>query len=90
MPTQHLLIKGRVQGVYFRASAKEVADALGLVGWIRNTAEGHVEALVSGTAYQLQDFLGWCRQGPAGASVTGVEVEDRAEENFENFRIIRG
>lgn len=90
MPTQHLLIKGIVQGVYYRASAKEVAESLGLVGWIRNTAEGNVEALVSGTSYQLQDFVDWCRIGPSGAVVTGIDVEERAEEPFENFRIIRG
>lgn len=89
MPTQHLLIKGKVQGVYFRASAKEVADALGVTGWIRNTAEGHVEALVSGTTYQLRDFADWCRQGPSGAIVTTVDIEERKDEHFADFKIIR-
>lgn len=90
MPTQHLLIKGTVQGVYYRASAREVADAIGLTGWIRNTPEGHVEAMVTGMPYQLQDFLVWCRKGPSGASVTAIEVEERSEESFVGFRIIRG
>ncbi|RYZ57262.1 MAG: acylphosphatase [Chitinophagaceae bacterium] len=90
MPTQHLLIKGTVQGVYYRVSAKEVADAIGLTGWIRNTPEGHVEALVNGMPYQLQDFVDWCRKGPSGAVVTGVDVENRPEESFAGFRIIRG
>ena len=90
MPTQHLLIKGTVQGVYYRASAKEVADAIGLTGWIRNTPEGHVEALVTGMPYQLQDFVDWCRKGPSGAEVTGIYVENRPEESSAGFRIIRG
>ena len=90
MPTQGLLIKGKVQGVYFRASAKEVADVLGLVGWIRNTADGHVEARVTGTPFQLQDFQDWCRKGPSGAFVTSVDVEEKDEESFPNFKIIRG
>ena len=90
MPTQHLLIKGNVQGVFYRVSAKEVADAMGLVGWIRNTSEGNVEAMVTGMPYQLQDFLDWCRKGPSGAQVTGVEVEEKDEESFTDFRIIRG
>jgi len=90
MPTKHLLIKGKVQGVFYRASAREVAEALGLTGWIRNTAEGHVEAVVTGTGYQLDDFISWCRQGPSNAVVTEVLIEDRSEEPFENFRVIRG
>lgn len=90
MPTHHLLIKGKVQGVFYRASAKEVADALGIGGWIRNTPDGNVEAVVSGTAYQLQDFLAWCRKGPERAMVSGVDVEEREEEVFEDFKVLRG
>ena len=90
MPTKHLLIKGKVQGVFYRASAREVAEALGLTGWIRNTAEGHVEAVVTGNGYQLDDFISWCRQGPSNAVVTEVVIEERSEEPFENFRVIRG
>ncbi|NTS42907.1 acylphosphatase [Flavisolibacter sp. BT320] len=90
MPTQHLLIQGTVQGVYYRASAKKVAEAIGVVGWIRNTPEGHVEAVVTGEPYQLQDFSEWCRKGPSGANVKAVDVEERSEEFFGDFRIIRG
>jgi acylphosphatase len=90
MPTKHLLIKGKVQGVFYRASAKEVADTLGLNGWVRNTEEGNVEAVVTGADYQLQDFIAWCRQGPSGAVVTDVQVREQQEESFPNFKIIRG
>ncbi|HEY1022364.1 MAG TPA: acylphosphatase [Flavisolibacter sp.] len=90
MPTHHLLIKGKVQGVFYRASAKEVADALGIGGWIKNTPEGHVEAVVSGAVYQLEDFLTWCHKGPNKAIVTGIAVEELEEESFDNFTILRG
>jgi acylphosphatase len=48
MITVHLLIEGEVQGVFYRATAKEIADKLGITGWIKNTWEGNVEAMVTG------------------------------------------
>ena len=59
MPTKYLLIRGRVQGVYYRASAKDMARKNGLTGWIRNTPDGHVEAVASGTEEQLELFINW-------------------------------
>ena len=90
MPTKHLLIKGKVKGVFFRASARDAAEKLGLTGWVRNTAEGDVEAKVTGTAEGLQKFVAWCHEGPSRANVTRVEVTDVAEEDFDGFAIIRG
>lgn len=89
MPTLHLTIRGKVQGVYYRASAKEKAGSLGVNGWVKNTKEGHVEAMVSGPLEQVLAFVDWCRQGPSGAVVTAVEVEERQEEDFGRFRILR-
>lgn len=89
MPTIHLIIKGKVQGVFFRASAKDVADALELTGWVRNTEEGHVEITASGTETQLQKFTEWCKEGPPRAIVTDVVVENLADENFKDFRVVR-
>ena len=88
MPTKYLLIRGRVQGVYYRASAKDMARKNGLTGWIRNTPDGHVEAVASGTEEQLELFINWCRQGPRGARVTEVEVRVVDEEEFDAFRIV--
>lgn len=90
MPTVHLLITGKVQGVYYRASAREEAERLGLSGWVRNTREGHVEAVVSGPSARLEEFIAWCRQGPPGARVSGVMVSEREEEQFSGFEIRRG
>ena len=88
MPTKYLLIRGRVQGVYYRASAKDMARKNGLTGWIRNTTDGHVEAVASGTEEQLELFINWCHQGPQGARVTDVEVRVVDETEFDAFRIV--
>jgi acylphosphatase len=89
MPTRHLLIKGKVQGVFYRATAKEVAERIGITGWVKNTPEGHVEATVSGTEKQVQEFIAWCRQGPQKAVVTGVDVQDVPDEFFTGFSVKR-
>ena len=90
MPTVHLLIKGKVQGVFYRATAKEVAQTLDLRGWIKNTPEGHVEAIVSGSEKSLQQFIDWCRQGPKKAVVATINVTSVGDEPFTDFRILRG
>ncbi len=90
MPTKHLLIKGKVQGVFYRATAKEIAEKLGLTGWVRNTDEGHVEAVISGPAGAVQQFVEWCWQGPRRAAVTAVDAVDFPEESFTGFTVIRG
>jgi acylphosphatase len=89
MPTVHLLIKGRVQGVFYRASAKEMADKLNLTGWIKNTTEGHVEATVTGDEQVLQKFIRWCKKGPPRAVVTEVMVNSLADVSFTKFSIAR-
>ena len=90
MPTKHLLIKGKVQGVFFRANARDLAEELGLTGWVRNTEEGDVEAMATGKLEQLQKFVDWCHLGPSRAKVTRVEEQDVAEVAFHGFKIIRG
>lgn len=70
-----LLIHGRVQGVYFRASARDTAAELGLRGWVRNRPDGSVEAVAAGREDTLESFVAWCGRGPAAAKVTRVWVE---------------
>lgn len=89
MAAVHLLIKGRVQGVFYRASAKEMAEHLHLTGWIKNTKEGEVEAVVNGNDNQVLQFVDWCRQGPPKAQVTDVVVSPATASSFPDFRIIR-
>ena len=88
MPTNRLLIKGKVQGVFFRAGAKEMANKIGLTGWVKNTIDGNVEALVTGTALQIDEFIAWSRQGPKRAIVTNVIITPEEEEPFTGFIII--
>lgn len=89
MPTVHILIKGKVQGVFYRATARQIAVSAGITGWIRNTEEGNVEAIVSGSEEQLQKFIQWCKQGSEKAIVDEVIVTDKEERIFAGFAIRR-
>lgn len=70
-----VVIRGRVQGVFFRAEAAERARSLGLAGWVRNNRDGTVEAVFQGDRDRIESMVAWCRRGPAAASVEDVEVE---------------
>ena len=78
-----LLISGRVQGVCFRAYARDEARRLGLRGWVRNLSDGRVEALVQGDPAKLGTFEAWCREGPSHARVRGVQVVEEATDTGE-------
>lgn len=67
-----LEIVGRVQGVYYRATAVQVARRLGLLGWVRNESDGSVRAVAQGPRPDLDKFIIWCRQGPPAARVDSV------------------
>lgn len=71
---RHLVI-GRVQGVWFRGSMAQEAQRLGVTGWVRNRADGSVEAMVAGTADQVAAIMNWARRGPPNAQVAQVAVE---------------
>jgi len=87
--TVHLLVKGKVQGVFYRASAKDVAEQLNITGWIRNTKEGDVEAVVTGNEDQVKEFIEWCKKGPAIAKVDKMIVTEKPSEHFFGFTIVR-
>ena len=69
-----LLIKGRVQGVFFRAHTRETAERLGLKGWVRNLPLRRVEAVFQGPRDQVEQAVAWCHQGPPSAVVSEVGV----------------
>lgn len=80
-----VVVTGRVQGVWFRESTRERAEALGLDGWVRNLASGQVEALFEGDEVAVRDAVAFVRQGPPLARVDEVQtvLEDpKAEEGF--------
>jgi acylphosphatase len=69
----HLIIRGFVQGVFYRASTQETAFRLGLKGWVRNLPDGNVEAVFEGPMDKLQQAVDWCHQGPTGARVYNID-----------------
>jgi acylphosphatase len=81
----HLFVSGRVQGVWFRESMRQEALAHGATGWVRNLADGRVEAVVCGKESTLQDMLAWARKGPPLASVTQVTSEEIPAQPFAGF-----
>ena len=87
--TVHLIIKGKVQGVFYRASAKEMAMKAQLTGWVRNTKSGDVEILATGREEDLNQFITWCGAGPAKARVEDVTVTDMPFSVFDRFEIMR-
>jgi acylphosphatase len=85
----HVVIEGRVQGVFFRASTKDEARVRGLAGWARNLPDGRVEALFEGDKRIVENLLAWCRKGPPYAYVTRVEVEWQAYVgDLADFKIV--
>jgi acylphosphatase len=89
METLHLLISGRVQGVFFRETSRRLAEKLYITGWIKNTPDGKVEALVTGDEKALNDFVNFCKAGPERAVVDEVKVSKQQKIDFEKFEIIR-
>jgi acylphosphatase len=71
----HAVVSGRVQGVGFRASAQQVAQRLGLAGWVRNLADGRVELEAEGPPEILDQLLAWLRKGPSLGRVDSVEAD---------------
>ncbi len=90
MKTYHLIILGKVQGVWYRASAKQKADQLGIKGWVRNLPSGDVEALIQGEEQNLNEMILWCKKGPEYAVVTNVNItEKKTDSEFKDFNIRR-
>jgi len=82
---RRLSIHGRVQGVWYRASAQTEASRLGLRGWVRNRHDGSVEALVIGIQAAIADFIDWAQVGPPKAQVLRIEISVADEEPTDGF-----
>lgn len=80
-------VSGRVQGVAYRMSLLREARALDLTGWVRNSPDGRVLFLASGTPESIDALLGWARRGPALARVDALEVEDAEEAPTATFEV---
>lgn len=84
----HLYIAGRVQGVFYRATCRDVAAGLGLAGWVRNCPDGSVEAVAEGPQSAVDEFIRWCRKGPPAARVSSVRLEWETPQNESGFRVL--
>lgn len=84
----HLIIKGHVQGVFYRANTVDRARALGLSGWVKNRSDGTVEAVAQGARKDVDQLVDWCRSGPPAATVTHVEVRmGGLDTGLEGFQV---
>jgi acylphosphatase len=86
MVRAHVLVSGRVQGVFFRSETSYEARKRGINGWVRNLPDGRVQALFEGEEKSVKEIIEFCRRGPPGARVTNIDVtwEDYRGE-FKNF-----
>lgn len=91
MATESVSIRviGRVQGVWFRVSAKEKADALGITGFVRNADDGSVYIEAEGDEVAVRAFIEWCHTGPRHAVVENVDVQPKEFSGFTSFEITR-
>jgi acylphosphatase len=84
----HVIVSGRVQGVFFRAETQKAASRIGVTGWVRNRPEGTVEAVFEGESALVDQALAWCRQGSPMSKVDDVQVEwGEFSGEFESFAI---
>jgi len=83
----HLIIEGKVQGVYYRAYTKEIADSLGLNGWVRNLPDRRVEAVFEGEREIIEIAVRKCHVGPPFSMVAKIDI--RWEDNLEGFSDFR-
>lgn len=75
--TVHVIIRGKVQGVFFRMETLHAAERVGVKGWVMNRPDGSVEALFEGDSENVDALLKWCRKGPPAADVKDVSVEEK-------------
>jgi acylphosphatase len=84
----HVFINGLVQGVFFRQKIKQLAESRGVTGWVRNLDDGRVEAVFEGEEADVAVLVDFCRKGPRGAVVAGVDVtSEEFTGEFQDFKV---
>ena len=85
----HLVVEGRVQGVWYRDSTRRKAHELGLTGWVKNMRDGNVEIVIEGAEESIAELKKWCYDGPPNAVVTGIkETIEEFKGEFSSFDIV--
>lgn len=87
MIRRRVVVRGTVQGVFFRASCQREAAGRGVAGWISNRPDGAVEAVFEGEDTAVETLVDWCRQGPPRAVVAGVDVTEEEPEGLSSFSV---
>jgi len=87
MKRARVVVRGSVQGVFFRTETRDRARSLGVAGWVRNVPDGTVEAVFEGNDEKVDSMVEWCRRGPSGAGVDDVEVKWVEPEGEAGFSI---
>jgi acylphosphatase len=82
-----IIVKGKVQGVFFRANTKRAADGLDIKGVVKNLPDGSVWIAAEGEESPMESFIAWCRHGPPLAKVAGVTIEPGEVQDFGSFEI---
>ena len=85
----HVYVTGRVQGVFFRATTRDTAENRGVDGWVKNLADGRVEAVFEGSEDAVQSMVEFCHEGSSQARVEDVDVEYEDPEGVEGVKIRR-
>jgi acylphosphatase len=84
---RRVVVRGQVQGVFFRDSARRRASQMGVAGWVRNCPDGTVEAVFEGDPDSVAAMVDWSRRGPRGADVDRVEESEEAPEGLTGFSV---
>jgi acylphosphatase len=84
---RRVVVHGHVQGVFFRETTRRRAETAGVTGWVRNLADGSVEAVFEGGAESVERLVRFCEQGPRGASVEWVDVSSEPPEGLSGFAV---
>jgi acylphosphatase len=84
---KHVVVSGRVQGVFFRDSVRRLAEQHGVAGWVRNTWDGTVEAVFEGEPDAVERLVDFCRKGPPHAAVEQVDARTEPPEGLTDFRL---
>ena len=85
----NITVTGTVQGVFFRAATKAVADQLGVKGFVKNQGDGSVFIEAEGDDFALENFVEWCKEGPEKAVVENVDVIETELKNYRNFEVVK-
>ncbi|MEO1055883.1 MAG: acylphosphatase [Actinomycetota bacterium] len=82
-----VIVRGRVQGVFYRDSCRQMAQRLGVNGWVRNLPDGTIEFAAEGRRSDVEMLLTWAREGPPRAAVSGLDVHDESVRGETTFRV---